>query len=50
VFRDTLTADLLIDYIKERNILVWAGNVRESEAHKGKKKKKKRGIAVKNRI
>jgi hypothetical protein len=34
-YRDTLTADLLIDYIKEKNILVWAGNVHESEAHKG---------------
>lgn len=37
VYRDTLTAELLIDYIKEKNILVWGGNVHESEAHKGKR-------------
>lgn len=34
-FRETLTSRQLIDYIKEKNILVWGGNVRETEAHKG---------------
>jgi FAS-associated factor 2 len=33
--RDTLTSTRVIDFIKEKNILVWAGNVVESEAHKG---------------
>jgi hypothetical protein len=25
----------VIEFLKERNILVWAGNVHEAEAHKG---------------
>lgn len=33
--RETLTSRQLIDYVKEKNILVWGGNVRETEAHKG---------------
>lgn len=33
--KDTLTSDRLKEFIKEKNILVWAGNVHESEAHKG---------------
>lgn len=34
--RDTLTSTRVIDFLKEKNVLVWGGNVRESEAHKGK--------------
>jgi FAS-associated factor 2 len=33
--RETLTSSRVIEFIKEKNILVWGGNVRESEAHKG---------------
>lgn len=33
--RETLTSRQLIDYVKEKNILIWGGNVRETEAHKG---------------
>ncbi|KAL9555494.1 hypothetical protein MBANPS3_002341 [Mucor bainieri] len=32
--RDTLTSDRFVDFVRDRNILVWAGNVRETEAHK----------------
>lgn len=34
--RETLASSQVIDFIKDKNILVWGGNVRESEAHKGK--------------
>lgn len=34
--KNTLTSNRVIEFIKEKNILVWGGNVRESEAHKGK--------------
>ena len=34
--RDTLTDTRVIDFFKDKNILLWCGNVRESEAHKGK--------------
>lgn len=33
--KTTLTSPRFIEFIKEKNILVWGGNVRESEAHKG---------------
>lgn len=33
-FRDTFTSDRLVNFIRDKNILVWAGNVRETEAHK----------------
>ncbi|CEP19525.1 hypothetical protein [Parasitella parasitica] len=32
--RDTLTAERLINFIRDKKIIVWAGNVRETEAHK----------------
>ncbi|CAO3634861.1 unnamed protein product [Mucor hiemalis] len=32
--RDTLTSTRVIEFLKEKNVLVWGGNVRESEAHK----------------
>ncbi|KAF1805735.1 hypothetical protein FB192DRAFT_1420832 [Mucor lusitanicus] len=32
--RDTLTSDRLVHFVRDKNILVWAGNVRETEAHK----------------
>lgn len=34
--RETLTSQRLIDFIQDKNMLVWAGNVRETEPHKGK--------------
>lgn len=33
--KNTLTSTRFIEFIKQKNILVWGGNVRESEAHKG---------------
>ncbi|KAG1142934.1 hypothetical protein G6F37_003124 [Rhizopus arrhizus] len=32
--RETLTSKCLIDYTREKNILIWGGNVKESESHK----------------
>ncbi|GAA5812023.1 hypothetical protein MFLAVUS_005472 [Mucor flavus] len=32
--KNTLTSTRFIEFIKQKNILVWGGNVRESEAHK----------------
>ncbi|KAG1083474.1 hypothetical protein G6F42_022202 [Rhizopus arrhizus] len=32
--RNTLTSDRLVNFVRDKNILVWAGNVRETEAHK----------------
>ncbi|KAI8878707.1 UBX-domain-containing protein, partial [Backusella circina FSU 941] len=32
--KETLVSSRVIDFVKEKNILVWAGNVHESEAHK----------------
>lgn len=37
--RNTLTSQELIDYMGQHNILVWAGNVRETEAFQGKHKR-----------
>lgn len=34
VISDTLTSDRLVNFVRDKNILVWAGNVRETEAHK----------------
>lgn len=39
-YRETLTSKCLIDYTREKNILIWGGNVKESESHKGKKGEK----------
>lgn len=39
--RETLTSTCLIDYTREKNILVWGGNVKETESHEGKKNKKR---------
>lgn len=36
--RNTLTSQDLVDYMAQHNILVWAGNVRETEAFQGKNK------------
>jgi FAS-associated factor 2 len=33
--RQTLTADSFLQYLSDKNILVWGGNVKESEAYKG---------------
>jgi FAS-associated factor 2 len=33
--KETLVSPRVIEFLKERNILVWAGNVHEAEAHKG---------------
>lgn len=35
-YRQTLTSNELIDYLQQKNVLVWGGNVRESEAFQGK--------------
>lgn len=35
-YRQTLTSNELIDYLHQKNVLVWGGNVRESEAFQGK--------------
>ncbi|KAI8641801.1 thioredoxin-like protein [Parasitella parasitica] len=32
--RHTLTAERLVNFIRDKKIIVWAGNVREAEAHK----------------
>ncbi|KAG1153707.1 hypothetical protein G6F36_014545 [Rhizopus arrhizus] len=32
-FAETLTSTCLIDYTREKNILVWGGNVKETESH-----------------
>jgi hypothetical protein len=34
--KQTLIADTFVQFIAEKNILIWGGNVRESEAFKGR--------------
>ena len=34
--RETLSSEELVEYMRQKNVLVWGGNVRESEAFQGK--------------
>lgn len=34
-YRNTLTSEELINYLRENNILTWGGNVRETEGYQG---------------
>jgi hypothetical protein len=35
ISRNTLTSELLITFLRENNILVWAGDVRDPESFQG---------------
>ena len=33
---ETLSSEELVEYMRQKNVLLWGGNVRESEAFQGK--------------
>jgi hypothetical protein len=41
MYRETLVSSKVIEFMEEKNILIWSGNIWDSEANKGFSIKKK---------